>query len=143
MTAVLVEICSDSSTTKLKKLLSSVETIVKRIPGVYRVLVEVYDNSSKVDRELLYTNRSEGEDMGALLSSSSSSSTYTIDCFEISGAITVCSTKHVTELDALDKLFVKSESEVMRAVVVGVGRRVFELRRGRKNKVLAAQAIGI
>lgn len=136
LTAVLAEICSDTSTTKTTKLLTTVEAIIKRVPGVYRVIIDVRDKTADIGHEVVYTNRAERENADAY---EADASVYSIECFEITGCMVIRSTKRSAESGNLSKLYIKTEAEVMKAVALGVGRRIFELRRGRKNKLAAAQ----
>jgi hypothetical protein len=92
----LSEVCSDTSTTKIRKLVSNTEQLIKLIPGVCGVKVMVKDTScGGISGEVLYGNP---EVSGFALEFEPSSdrtdeydrkapeaSIYNFDCFEIVG----------------------------------------------------------
>ena len=143
LTSALLEICSDTSTSKTSKLMSNISSIIMRVPGVFEVRAEIRDRENEGEDgrgEILYKSQKEVEihDEDCLL--------YSLDCFEITGNLAIYSEKHSRKIShssrsTLETLSVTSEARTFEAIAGSVARRLYELRKGHRNKLSASLAM--
>ena len=141
MSAVLAEVCSDTSTNKTVKLITNVVGIIKRIPGVFDVRAEVKDREGEANvhgAEVLYASSTPIDmmDDGCII--------YPLDCYEITGNLAIYSDKYNRRKEHKTQgqnVFAAAEVKVMQTISTTVARRLYELTRGHKNKLAAGQAI--
>ena len=141
MTSVLAEVCSDTSTNKTIKLITNIVGIIKRIPGVFDVRVEVKNREGEATvhgAEVLYASATPVDvmDEDCLI--------YPLDCYEITGNLAVYSDKYNRKKENKTEgknVFAAAEVKVMQTISTTVARRLYELTRGHKNKLAAGQAI--